>query len=187
MNPMVDLAFLLVTFFMLTTTFRTVEPVTVDMPESQSEMKLPESDVLTIIASKEGQFYVGLDKKPNRVALLDLMGKEYGYSFSAAEAQVFAIQNSVGMPMEKMGSFLSLDSDLRPGFQQPGIPIDSTGGELKDWILMARVVNPSLKIAIKGDEGTPYPVIKELMDLLQDNDITRYSFITDLEREANDV
>jgi biopolymer transport protein ExbD len=89
--------------------------------------------------------------------------------------------------MDKLGSFLSLDSDLRPGFQQPGIPVDSTGGELKDWIQLARVVNPSLKIAIKGDEDTPYPVIKELMDLLQEIDITRYSFITDLEREVPDV
>jgi biopolymer transport protein ExbD len=55
MNPMVDLAFLLVTFFMLTTTFRTVEPVQVDMPESQSENVLPESDVLTILASADGR------------------------------------------------------------------------------------------------------------------------------------
>ncbi len=182
---MVDLAFLLVTFFMMTTTFRTVEPITLDMPDSQSEAKLPESDVLTIIASADGRYFIGLDKKENRMSWLDLMAKDYGASFSISEANVFALQSSIGMPMNQLGSFLSMDPDKRPGFIQPGIPIDSTGGELKDWITFARLVNPSLKVAIKGDEETPYPAIKDVMDLLQEMNITRYGFVTDIERESD--
>jgi biopolymer transport protein ExbD len=113
------------------------------------------------------------------------MGKQEGYSFNSIEVQAFAAQNSIGIPLEKLNSYLSTDPDLRSQFEQPGIPIDSIGGELREWIQAARVVNPSLRIAIKGDEETPYPVIKEVMDLLQDMNITRYSFITDLEREAD--
>lgn len=61
MTPMVDVAFLLLTFFMLTTQFRPTEEVQIDLPMSHSAVKLPESDVMIITISKEGQILLGLD------------------------------------------------------------------------------------------------------------------------------
>jgi biopolymer transport protein ExbD len=63
MTPLVDVAFLLLTFFMLTTQFRPEEAVTIALPSSHSEFKLPESDVLTILLSKDGRIFMNLDSQ----------------------------------------------------------------------------------------------------------------------------
>jgi biopolymer transport protein ExbD len=71
MTPMVDVAFLLLTFFMLASKFRPAEEVTINLPSSSAVIKLPESDVMTINVSKEGGFYLGVDRPP-------LMAKLFG-------------------------------------------------------------------------------------------------------------
>lgn len=74
MTPMVDIAFLLLTFFMLTTQFRPPAEVEVMLPDSHSEIKLPESDVLTITIAKEGDLYLGVDSQFLRK---NLFGEEF--------------------------------------------------------------------------------------------------------------
>lgn len=76
MTPMVDVAFLLLTFFMLTTQFRPPEEVQIELPSSHSAFKLPESDVMIITVSKEGKIYLGLDSQMLRARLF---GEENKY------------------------------------------------------------------------------------------------------------
>jgi biopolymer transport protein ExbD len=73
MTPLVDIAFLLLTFFMMTTQFKPVEEVEIALPSSHSEFKLPESDVMTISISKDGRIFLGLDSQRLRARLF---GKE---------------------------------------------------------------------------------------------------------------
>ena len=73
MTPLVDVAFLLLTFFMLTTQFRPQEEVTIVLPSSHSEFKLPESDVMTINIAEDGRIFLGLDSQVLRGRLF---GKE---------------------------------------------------------------------------------------------------------------
>ncbi len=61
MTPMVDVAFLLLTFFMLTTQFRPPEEVQITLPSSHSAFKLPESHVMTITLSKDNRLFLGFD------------------------------------------------------------------------------------------------------------------------------
>jgi biopolymer transport protein ExbD len=63
MTPMVDVGFLLFTFFMLTTSFRPPEEVQIILPESHSQFKLPESDVMMVTISKDGRIFLGLDSQ----------------------------------------------------------------------------------------------------------------------------
>ncbi len=74
MTPMVDIAFLLLTFFMLATQFRPPAEVDVVLPDSHSQIKLPETDVLTITVAKEGDLYLGVDSQFLRK---NLFGEEY--------------------------------------------------------------------------------------------------------------
>jgi biopolymer transport protein ExbD len=52
MTPMVDVAFLLLIFFMCTTQFKPPEKDKITLPESNSEAKSPESDIITIAVTK---------------------------------------------------------------------------------------------------------------------------------------
>jgi biopolymer transport protein ExbD len=61
MTPMVDVAFLLLTFFMLTTQFRPPEEVQIVLPASHSAFKLPESKVMLITISKDDRIFLGFD------------------------------------------------------------------------------------------------------------------------------
>ncbi|MGH7453347.1 MAG: ExbD/TolR family protein, partial [bacterium] len=75
MTPMVDVAFLLLTFFMLTTQFKPTEDVTVELPSSHSAFKLPESDVMMITISKDGRIFLGLDAQNLRLSLFGEEGR----------------------------------------------------------------------------------------------------------------
>ena len=57
MTPMVDVAFLLLTFFMLTTVFSRPQAMEVNLPESEDEVKIAESKVMTIRGSDDGNIY----------------------------------------------------------------------------------------------------------------------------------
>jgi biopolymer transport protein ExbD len=63
MTPMVDVAFLLLTFFMLTTQFKPPEELDIMLPDSHSEIKLQESNVMTILVSKDGRIFLGFDSQ----------------------------------------------------------------------------------------------------------------------------
>lgn len=184
MTPMVDLAFLLVTFFMLTTKFAPEEPVVVDMPSSVSEIKLPEMDILTISISKEGTVFFNMDGKYTRQTLLAQMGEKYNVQFTPEEIHRFSLLSSFGVPVGNLREFLDMDPETRKTVKQPGIPCDSLHNELADWIVMSRVSNPKLRIAIKGDGDAQYPVVKQVINTLVDRKVNRFNLITNMEKES---
>ena len=64
MTPMVDVAFLLLIFFMSTSQFDPPQKLPITIPDSHSNLKVPESDVLTIGVGKENQILYQLGKNP---------------------------------------------------------------------------------------------------------------------------
>ncbi|RYF88380.1 MAG: biopolymer transporter ExbD [Chitinophagaceae bacterium] len=186
MTPLVDLAFLLVTFFMLTTKFAPDDPVIVDMPSSVSEIKLPETDIMTITVSREGQVYFGIDGQFTKQRLLDNISQKYGVSFSPEETRAFVLSSSFGLPIRGLKSYLALEPAERKKIQQPGIPTDSTNNELADWIVYSRMANPKLRIAIKGDRDADYPTVAKVISTLQDKKVNRFNLITNMEAGPKD-
>lgn len=182
MTPMVDLAFLLVTFFMLTATAIPDEPVSVDTPSSVSEIKIPEKDVLTITIGKDGRVFFNVDGQFTRATLLGKMGERYGLQFTEEETKRFAIMSSIGVPVGGLKQFLALDPEKRKHIEQPGIPIDSTNNELANWVLEARLANRGLRIAIKGDSDADFPVVKKVINTMIDKKVNRFNLITNMEK-----
>jgi biopolymer transport protein ExbD len=185
MTPMVDLGFLLVTFFMLTATAAPDEPVAVDMPSSVSEIKMPETDILLITVADDGKVFFNMDGKYNRQELLKSMGERYNVQFSDDEVARFAVMSTFGLPIGQLKEFINLKPDERKKVNQPGVPVDSLNNQLKDWIIFSRMANPKLRIAIKGDSDTNYPVVEKVINTLIDNKVNRFNLITNMERNPS--
>jgi biopolymer transport protein ExbD len=186
MTAMCDVAFLLLTFFMLTSNFVAKEPIVVAVPSSISEFKIPERDIITVLIDSEGKVFIGLDTQQDRKEVLDNVGKAYSISFTEKELNEFSKIGMSGVPIDKMKAFLALEPEQRDSKAAAlGIPTDSISNQFRTWIKTARQVNPKLRLAIKSDSQTPYKVIKDVMATLVDIRENRYNLITSLEKDPN--
>ena len=185
MTAMSDVTVLLLTFFMLTSTFVKKEPVQVTTPASVSEIKIPETNVLQILVDPEGKIFMSLDKQQDMHAVLESMGEEYGIKFTPEQEKRFMLSSTFGVPIRSMQKYLDLPEDQRDKIlKNEGIPCDSVDNQFKSWVRNARTAIADLRIAIKADATTPYSVIKNVMNSLQDLRENRYNLITSLKAES---
>ncbi len=188
MTAMCDMTFLLLTFFMLTSNFTKKEVIQVVTPSSISEIKIPETNLMQVLVDKDGKVFFGLDRQEDRLAVLKMMGDEYGQTFTDKELKDFSLIPSFGVPMEMMKAFLDLPADQRDAKENAiGIPTDSLNNQFREWVKYSRMQNKSLIIAIKADQATPYPKIKDVMNTLQGLRENRFNLITTLEAPPEDM
>ena len=105
--------------------------------------------------------------------------------FTADEEKAFVLTGSVGVPINQLKGYLDLEETERKMYPQPGIPIDSTNNELGIWIMQGRLSNPNVRITVKGDQFCPWPVVKQVINTLQDKNVNKFNLITDLEADPN--
>jgi len=187
MTPMVDTFCVVLTFLMLTTTMRQPEPATVDTPFSISEKPTPDFNTMTFLLAPDDKVYLNMDNGPDtllkyRPKVLVEMGKRYGIEFTEAEQREFEkYPSSIGVPMQKMKEFLAAKGSKERLALQTGIPLDSADNQLAMWILCIRQVNPNVQASIKGDSKTGFPIVKKVLDNLQEKNVYRFNLITSLE------
>ncbi|HUX56155.1 MAG TPA: biopolymer transporter ExbD [Bacteroidales bacterium] len=187
MTPMVDLFSVILIFLMLTTTFRAQEPAPVDTPFSISEKTKPDFNLMTLVLSADNRVFFNVDNGPDtllsfRPKILAAMGERYAIEFTPDELREFEkYPSSIGVPIQNMKEFFATrDAKAKADFQT-GIPIDSLDNQLALWILFARQINPSVDACIKGDSKTGFPLVKKVLDILQDKNVNRFNLITSLE------
>ncbi|MCS6790094.1 MAG: biopolymer transporter ExbD [Bacteroidia bacterium] len=184
MTPMVDLAFLLITFFMLTVKFRAPEAVEVHLPSSIADTPLPAQDILLISVSQDGRVFFGVDSKHTRLSILEKIRERFGYQFTEKEMQTFSVIAEIGVPFEQLKSYLSYgEAERKIVDKRSSIPVDSVNNQLKQWILFARYSNPKIRIAVRADEAAPYPVIARIIETLKEQKVHRFNLITTREAQ----
>ncbi len=184
MTAMCDVAFLLLTFFILTATSKMPEALPVDTPSSTEQTKLPDSDLVMLTVGDDKVFF-DLKGKDVRLKTLELMSAKYGVEFTDKEKIEFSLMTDFGVPIANLKQIINAKSADRAKIKQPGIPLDSLDNQLKDWVLNARQANVDInrqepKVAIKGDSEEEYKVIKKVLDIMQDQNINSFSLVTGL-------
>lgn len=188
MTAMCDVAFLLLTFFMLATKFKPDEPVVVKTPSSTSEIIIPDNSILLTV-DPSGKVYFDYDNKKAKKMLIDMLNTEKGLNLTEDEKISFVNGASFGMPLSMMKDFLSKSVEDRKTIAQPGIPIDtsyvSNTNELGYLVQAARSSGQSEghapRICIKCDAATTYPKVKDVIKTLTKNGIDRFNLLTSIE------
>jgi biopolymer transport protein ExbD len=190
MTAMCDVAFLLLTFFILTATAKNPEPLQVETPNSTVQSKLPEENLAIITIGGKDKVFYGIKGKEVRKKTLELMGAKYGIQFTENEIQEFSLIDEFGVPIEGLKQLIAMKgSDRNKQGVQPGIPHDTIknneNNQLRDWIYTSRQANievqkEQLNFAIKGDAEEQYPRIKQVMDELQKQTVNSFNLVTGL-------
>lgn len=202
MTPMVDLAFLLVTFFMLTASFRMAEPVIIDLPSSVSEKTLPENTVLVSV-DKKGKVFFGIGNGEATINALSKMSAKYKVPFTEKQIKAFGGLSSFGVAIKDLPMYLDAKEGDRKKItnESKGIPLDSLDNQLRDWInIGATELNiiyergrseskergvefkgEKPRYAIKADADAKYIYIKDVFKTFTDMQIYTFNLITSME------
>jgi len=187
MTPMVDLFTLLLTFFMLTTSFKPTEAVIVDTPSSVSEKMAPDKNVMMIYISKDNKVYFNLDNGLDstshiRRKVLVEMGKQYKIDFTKKELDEFEKLGSFGFPITDMKKWINATDATERGRYNGGIPYDSIDNQLNKWVLYTRFLNSTVEASVKGDANADYTTAKKVFDVLLENKLNRFNLTTNMEK-----
>jgi biopolymer transport protein ExbD len=186
MTPFVDVAFLILSFFMLATKFKPPAPVTINTPHSVSADKLKEENAVLIEFDSVGRVYFTMNVKKAeddnlKLELIKEVNKNRNLGLTDAEIQNFVRYTTIGSPFSQVKALLDLSKDQRTKVKQPGIPVDSTNNELTTWIAASKLAFQGQQVfyMIKGDNNATYPTFKGVIDALKANDELKYKLITD--------
>jgi len=186
MTPFVDVAFLILTFFIMATKFKPPEPVEITTPKSVSTAELPESNAIMITIDKEGKVYFTvLSQKDMSIydEVINSVNTSRNLGLTPAEKANYRKTYLVGVSFGQLKQLLDMTPEQQKNLKQPGIPVDTTGGDLTYWIQAAKsaFAGTALKYMVKGDNNSKYPVFKNVIAALKANDEYKYNLITALE------
>ena len=186
MTAMCDVAFLLLSFFILTTKFKPAEALAVTTPKSVSTNPAEQKDVVLITMDSKGKVYFSVsdDATPEKQTIIDEVNQQKALGLSDNEKKSFLRSGSyIGVPFSQLRSFLSMTPDQWSKLDKPGIPIDSANNELQVWMRAANSAfqGAKMNLLIKGDNEAKYPSFKGVIQALRVNDQYKYQLITDPE------
>jgi biopolymer transport protein ExbD len=181
MTAMCDVAFLLLSFFILTTKFKPAEAIAVTTPSSVASKVAPTKDFVLITITKDGKVFLTLDDEQRKEFIANSLNSTRNLGIDVA---AFKKAGFIGAPIASLKSFLAIPEENRKGDQLPGIPVmDSTNNELVTWL---QLVNESyagakMDLLLKGDNVSKYPSFRNVITALKKNDILKFQMITNPE------
>jgi len=187
MTAMCDVAFLLLSFFILTTKFKPSEALAVTTPKSVSTVPAEQKDVVLITLDKEGKVYFSIsdENTAEKEEILNVVSQLKNIPLTDQEKASFKRSASfIGVPFSQLKSYLQLPPEQAEKFTSPGIPVtDSANNELQIWMRAAQTAfqGSKMNLLVKGDNDAKYPSFKGVVDAFKRNDILKFQMITDPE------
>lgn len=186
MTAMCDVAFLLLSFFILTTEFKPAEALAVTTPKSVSTNPAEQKDVVLITMDKEGKIYFSVsdDAMEEKRTIIDQVNQQKALNLSDVEKSGFLRAGSfVGVPFSQLKSYLQLPAEQMAKINKAGIPVDSANNELAVWMRAAKEAfqGKRMNLLVKGDNEAKYPAFKGVIDAFKRNDELKFQMITDPE------
>jgi biopolymer transport protein ExbD len=184
MTPFVDIAFLILSFFIMATKFKPQEPVEITTPNSVSSEKLPANDALMILIDKDDKVFFSIRSEKNVQVFDDVIkaiDAKHNLGLSPAEIANFRKTPAVGVPFKALKQLLALPPEEQKKLSQPGIPVkDSATNELVWWINETKnaFAGKKLTFLIKGDGASKFPTFDAVISALKRNDELKYSLVT---------
>lgn len=180
MTAMCDVAFLLLSFFILTTKFKPAEAIAVVTPSSVAAKVAPDKDFVLITLDKNGKVFLSMDDEQKKEFIANTLNttKNLGIDVNAFKKAAF-----IGAPFSQLKSFLQIPEETRKGDALPGIPTDTTKGsnELVEWMRLVNEAYQGTKmknLLLKGDNLAKYPAFKSIVDAFKKNDFLKFQMIT---------
>ena len=179
MTAMCDVAFLLLTFFILAAKFKPSEAVEVTPPASVSNKHAPQKDYFNVVISKDNKLFIDMDEGMKK-DVLEYVAQLKNIKFSPEDVAKFQQATFVGVPLNQLNQFTRLSPDELGKVKLAGVPYDSTNNELLTWITAAVNVSQGKKInfLIKGDNASMYPTFKSVIDAFKKNEVFKYNLVT---------
>ncbi len=190
MTPFVDIAFLILSFFIMATQFKPPEPVPVETPNSVSSDLLKEGNSMLITIDPESKVYININAKKGENGsqkLLDVINginQSRNLGLSAAEIQSFTKSPIIGVPFSSLKTLLDLSPSDQEKIKQPGIPVlDTLNNELVWWVSETKkaFAGEKLLYLVKGDNRSKYPTFEAIINALRKNEEFKYNLVTSQE------
>jgi len=187
MTAMCDVAFLLLSFFILATKFKPPETLKVETPNSVSNKIAPEKDVVMVTLDKDGKVFLSVSDAnvAQKKAIIDEVNTAKNLGLTEEEKKNFSNNPTsyIGVPFSQLKSYLSKTPEELKGVVLPGIPVkDTLNNELIEWIHAATSAffdgNKKMNILLKGDDAAKYPSFKGITDAFKKNDQMKFQMIT---------
>ena len=186
MTPFVDVAFLILSFFMLATKFKPPDVVEIKTPNSVSSKELAQKDAVMVGIDKDGRvfFTIQTEKKEDDIIKYNViknMNSTRNLGLTEDEMKNFVRNPSVGVPFSQLKGLLSTPDEQLQNVKQPGIPIkDSASNELYFWIrdAVSAFAGKKINYLVKGDSNSKYPDFKNVLSAFKRNDIYKFQLIT---------
>lgn len=187
MTPFVDIAFLILSFFIMATKFKPDEPVKVETPGSVSSAVLEESNAMLITIDADSKVFLNISdpkdsKKQKLTEIITGLNQTRNLGLSANEIEAFKKAPILGVPFNSLKGFLALSPEQQASFKQPGIPVlDTLNNELTWWVDETNKAFAGTKnflYLIKGDNFSKYPTFEAVINALRKNEVFKYNLVT---------
>lgn len=181
MTAMCDVAFLLLSFFILTTKFKGEEAIPVNIPNSVASKVAPEKDIVLVSITNDGKVFLTMDDEDKKEAIANAIIAEKKINF---DVNAFKKAKFFGSSFGQLPSFLATPQEERQAIKMPGIPCkDSINNELSEWmrIVVDAFKGQRMNLLLKGDNISKYPAFEQVIEAFKKNDLLKFQMVTNPE------